>query len=63
MDELLHCRCGHGISQHTSSGCDGDRHRPCWCVRTRNDIIDAAVKAVRTEYQPTLVPPIMPPSA
>jgi hypothetical protein len=57
MEELVQCRCGHGVSNHGASGCDGDRFRPCWCTRTRGDVIEIAIKTARTEYRPVLVPP------
>jgi hypothetical protein len=52
MEELLQCRCGHGISAHSGSGCDGDRFRPCRCVRARGDVLDAAINSVRTDFSP-----------
>lgn len=54
MEELLVCRCGHGISSHSATGCDGARFRPCRCGRSRNDVLDAAIRDVRTEFGPPL---------
>ena len=50
MEELLQCKCGHGISGHSGSGCEGDRFRPCACLRSRGDVLDAAVNSVRTDF-------------
>ncbi len=49
IEELLQCRCGHGISGHSGSGCEGDRLRPCSCRRTRGDVLESAIHDVRTE--------------
>ncbi len=49
IEELLQCRCGHGISGHSGSGCEGDRLRPCSCVRSRADVLEFAIADVRTE--------------
>ncbi len=52
IEELLQCRCGHGISGHSSSGCEGDRLRPCSCGRSRADVLELAIHDVRTEVGP-----------
>jgi hypothetical protein len=52
IDELVQCRCGHGISGHSGSGCEGDRLRPCSCRRTRADVLTRAIAHVHTDAAP-----------
>jgi hypothetical protein len=53
IEELVQCRCGHGISGHSGSGCEGDRLRPCGCRRSRADVLEFAIADVRTEIVPS----------
>jgi len=50
MQELVQCKCGHGITSHSGSGCDGERFRKCDCRRGGSDVIDAAIQEARTDY-------------
>jgi hypothetical protein len=52
IEELLQCRCGHGISGHSGSGCEGDRMRPCGCARSRADVLAMAIDDVRADAAP-----------
>jgi hypothetical protein len=56
IEELLQCRCGHGISGHSGAGCEGERFRPCACRRSSADVLESAIHHVTTEPPPPAVP-------
>ncbi len=54
MDSLVVCTCGHSIPQHADqydrrSGC---LERGCNCALRASQVLDAAIAAVRIEWQP-----------
>jgi hypothetical protein len=50
MDRLVICACGHGVGQHGAHGCEGASGRPCTCAFAPADVVDAAVRDVKTYY-------------
>jgi hypothetical protein len=48
IEELLQCSCGHGISAHSGSGCEGGHRRKCSCRRTRTDVLESAIIDAQT---------------
>lgn len=46
MDSMIDCPCGHSIAWHAHAGCADDH---CRCRLNRNDVLEAAIAAVRRE--------------
>jgi hypothetical protein len=50
LGELIQCGCSHPISAHTRSGCDGAQPHACACLRTANEVLEAALSSARTTW-------------
>ncbi len=55
MNELIGCACGHGISSHSSLGCNDDHPRKCRCRETSTELLERAVQSARVRYDGTAI--------
>lgn len=47
---MVICECGHGVGQHDVHGCEGASGATCRCASSPADVVDAAVRDVKTYY-------------